>query len=99
MNHEDTFKTLIGAYYGVEGLDDYSLKEYVLHDLEKYILNYVETNQGKMDYSSLADFVRDKVLFKTKLQDCLIILPKLNASMELLFLIKEKIRDINEEAK
>lgn len=97
MNQEETYKAYIGAYYGVEGMDEYPLKEYVLHDLEKYILNFIETNEKKLDYTSLAHFVREKVSFKTKLQDCLIVLPKIDVSMELLFLIKEKIRLIQEE--
>ena len=52
MNQEETYKAYIGAYYGVEGMDEYPLKEYVLHDLEKYILNFIETNEKKLDYTS-----------------------------------------------
>lgn len=97
MNQKDTFKTLIGAYYGVQSMDEYSLKEYVLYDLEQYILKFVEQGKESLDYVSLALMVQEKVSLKTMLQDCLIILPRLNVSMELLFLIKEKIRRINEE--
>ena len=37
MSLEETFACYVGAYYGVREMDEYQLKEYVLHDLEHLI--------------------------------------------------------------
>lgn len=98
MNGRDTFRMMIGAYYGVLEMDEYSVKEYVLYDLKKAILEFVNHHSNEsINYLEEANDIEKNVSIKTKLQDCLIILPKLNVSMEFLFLIKEKIRNINEE--
>jgi len=97
MNTKDTFKTMVGAYYGVLEMDEYPLKEYVLYDLKNYIINFVR-EQEVVDFSfiEVAEDVEKYVSLKTKLQDCLIILPKIKVSMELLFLIKRRIQDFQE---
>ena len=46
----------------------------------------------------IADSIEDNTLLKGKLQDALIVLPKLeNIPMELILLIKAKLKDINEK--
>ena len=37
MDLKDTYRCLIGAYYGMCEMDEYDLKEYVLKDIEEYI--------------------------------------------------------------
>ncbi len=96
MDLKDTFCTYIGAYYGMMEMDNYDLKEYVLYDLQQYILNFVSSNSNLYDYQKLAEEVEKKSL-KNKLQDCLFVLPKINVSMELIFLIQSRIREIREQ--
>ncbi len=97
MNFIDMFKTYVGAYYGVTEMDEYPLKEYVLYDLKEHIQKMVMDNQDhNISFIDLAQEV-EKLHLKTKLQDCLIVLPKLNVSLELLHLIKMRLRTIREE--
>lgn len=96
MNQRDTYRTMIGAYYGVLEMDEYSVKEYVLQDLNRYIIEFVSIHSNsKIDFENEARDVEKNVSIKTKLQDCLIILPKFDTSMEFLFLIKERLRSMD----
>ena len=98
MDLKDTFRYLVGAYYGVSEMDNYELKEYVLKDIEEYIKEFIQDNPIKdFDYRKEADLVNEERSVKTKLQDSLIVLPKVNASMELILLVKAKIRELREE--
>lgn len=95
---EDTFRYLVGAYYGIAEMEEYSLKEYVLKDIEDYIINFVKENPIKnFDYLIEAHKVEDEVCLKVKLQDSLIVLPKIDASMELILLVKRRLKEIREE--
>ena len=98
MDLKDTFRYLVGAYYGVSEMDNYELKEYVLKDIEEYIKEFIQDNPIKdFDYRKEADLVNEERSVKTKLQDSLIVLPKVNASMELILLVKAKIKELREE--
>lgn len=93
----DTFRYLVGAYYGMCEMDEYDLKEYVLKDLENYIIDYVnQNNLQKYNLKAEAEDVEANISLKTKLQDCLLALPKINASTELILLIKLRIKKENE---
>ncbi len=96
MDLKDTFCTLIGAYYGMQEMDEYGSKEYVLFDLQQYILNFVKNHSNLFPYQKLAQEIEKKPL-KTKLQDCLLILPKINVPMDLIFLIQSRLREIREQ--
>ncbi len=98
MTPEDDFRMLVGAYFGMREMDEYELQSFVLNNLQKYIKDYIEENPIKnFDYYKEADIIKDKVELKIKLQDCLIVLPKINVSMELILLIKKKILEISKE--
>ena len=98
MNLEDTFRYMVGAYYGVSEMDEYDLKEFVLKDIEEYIRDYVKLNPIKnFDYKAEAERAKNERSLKTKLQDALIVLPKVNASLELILLVKKRIKCIQEE--
>jgi hypothetical protein len=98
MESIDTFRYIVGAYYGIREMDNYDLKEYVLKDIEEYIHNYVKENYVKgFDYRAEAEKVEKELSLKTKLQDALIVLPRVNASMELILLVKAKLKEIREE--
>lgn len=98
MNLGDTFRYMVGAYYGILEMDEYSLKEYVLKDIEDYIREFVKENPIKdFDYEAEALQVQKERNLKTKLQDALIVLPKVKASTELILLVKKRIKKIQEE--
>ena len=44
MELEDQFRYLVGGYYGVNLMDEYPLKEYILKDIENYVKDYVKEN-------------------------------------------------------
>lgn len=89
------YKTIVGAYYGVMLMDEYSLKAYVLKHLENFGNSYI---QGKnINSEEIRNFVSTKVPKKVKLQDALYILNELDEDKELLHLIKKKIREIDSE--
>lgn len=93
MELEDRFRYLVGGYYGVSLMDEYPLKEYVLKDIEMYIRNFVETNPiVGFEYRKEADIIKEKMSEKTKLQDALLVLNSINASMDLVFLVKKRLK-------
>ena len=94
MELENQFKYLVGGYFGVSLMDDYSLKEYVLKDIEIYIKDFIKTNPiDNFNYLESANFIKENVSDKTKLQDALIVLNKINGSMDLIFLIKDRLNE------
>ena len=96
MDLKDQFRNLVGGYYGVEYIDDYDLKVYVLKDIENYIKDFILVNPiDDFNYLEEAMKVKEEVSEKVKLQDALLILNKINASMELIFLIKDRIKNIS----
>lgn len=97
MKLEDQFKYLVGAYYGIRSVDNYDLKIYILKDIENYIKKYIKANPiPNYNYKEEAEKINEERSLKTKLQDSLLVLPKIDAPMELVFLVKEKIRIIKE---
>lgn len=98
MNLDDTFRYMVGAYYGVAELDEYDLKEYVLKDIEEYIVEFIKQNPIKnFNYKEEAMMVEKDRSLKTKLQDSLVLLPKINASTELILIVKARLKRIREE--
>lgn len=93
MELEDQFRYLVGGYYGVNLMDEYPLKEYILKDIEDYIKSFVEINPiDNFNYLEEHMKVKDTVSEKRKLQDALIVLNLINGPMDLVFLIKEKLK-------
>ena len=90
----DQYKILVGAYFGIRELDEDTIKYYVMHELEEYIKNFVKQNYlDDYNLKEIADSIEDNTLLKGKLQDALIVLPKLkNIPMELILLIKAKLK-------
>ena len=89
----DQYRYLVGGYYGVSLIDEYPLKEFVLKDIEEYIKNFIEINPiNNFDYKEEANIIKDKVNDKTKLQDALIVLNRIKGDMELVFLIKNRLK-------
>lgn len=96
MSIEDTYRYLVGGYYGVSLMDEYSLKEYILKDIENYIKNYINQNPlDDFDYEEEAKIIKDTVSDKVKLQDSLLVLNRINGPMELVFLVKKRLMKYN----
>ena len=93
MELENQFRYLVGGYYGVALMDEYPLKEYMLKDIENYIRNFVEMNPiPHFNYEEEAKEVLEKVTDKTKLQDALLVLNRMQGPMDLVLLIKDKLK-------
>ena len=93
MELEDQFRYLVGGYYGVNLMDEYPLKEYILKDIENYIKEYFKENPiENFDYYSEHIKVKETVSDRVKLQDALITLNIIKGPMDLVFLIKEKLK-------
>lgn len=102
MKLEDTFRMLCSAYYGVREMDEYLLKEFVLKQISDYIKDFVFDNPiSDFDYEEEAKIVEDTWELKTKLQDSLIVLLKVdNTNTELSMMIKARLTEIrNDELK
>ena len=98
MTIKDIFRYLVGAYYGMSEMDEYDLKEFVLNDIEQYIRSFVlENKQTTFDYLEEALDVKNNVSLKVKLQDCLLVLPKVEAPLELVLLVKRRIKNLNDD--
>ena len=93
MELENQFKYLVGGYYGVSLMDNYPLKEYMLKEIEEYIRAVVKENTIKdFDYKKEAEDIKENMSDKTKLQDALIVLNLIKGPMDLVFLIKERLK-------
>ena len=93
MELVDQFRYLVGGYYGVSLVDEYPLKEYILKDIENYIRDFIEVNPiDNFDYEKEALQVKDNVSDKVKLQDALLVLNLINGPMDLVFMIKNRLK-------
>lgn len=98
MSLEDTFRYLVGGYYGICLMDEYPLKEYILQDIEKYIRDFIKVSPIEdFDYFQEAQIVNDTVSNKVKLQDALLVLNKINAPMELVLLVKKRLKSYDKK--
>ena len=93
MTLQDEFKYLVGGYYGIMEMDEYDLKIYVLKDIENYIRDYIETNPiDNYDYKKEAEKINDELSLKTKLQDSLLVLNKIDAPIKLILMVKQRLK-------
>lgn len=97
---ENQFKLLVGGYFGVLELDNYDLKVYILKDIEEYIRNFIMVNPiPHYNYKEKTLEYKDSLALKTKVQDALIVLHKIEAPMEVVLLMKAKLKKIEQEEK
>lgn len=98
MSLEDQYRYLVGAYYGVIEMDEYDLKVYVLKDIENYIKDFIDVYPiDNFDYRKEAQKIEDEISLKTKLQDALLVLNKINGPIELSLLIKKRLKEIKDK--
>ena len=96
MTLQDEFKDLVGGYYGIMEMDEYDLKVYVLKDIENYIRDFLSENPiYNFDYKKEAEYIKDTMSLRTKLQDSLLVLYKINASMDLVFMVKRRLKELD----
>ena len=95
MEYDDPYKYMISGYYGIELLDEYKDKQYLLKDIRTYINNYLEDNKIEgFDYESLNDEIDKNRSELDKFQDALILLNDMNAPMEPSILIRNRIDEL-----
>ena len=87
----NTYRYLVGGYYGVSMIDEYPIKEYVLIDILDYIKDYKTTNNIDIDEM---EYIKDNYSDRTKLQDALLLLNKMEASMDLVLMVKNKLKKL-----
>jgi hypothetical protein len=98
MTFEDEFKILVGGYFGIEEMDDYLLKEYVLKNIEDYIKKFILLHANeKFDYMVVSENIKNNLSLKRKLQDSLLTLRKINGPFELEHMIKLKLQDMKKD--
>ena len=92
----EQFKILVSGYYGITEMDEYDLKVYLLKDIENYIRAFIEENPfPNFDYKKEAENIKDTMSLRTKLQDSLLVLYKINASMDLVFMVKARLKELD----
>ena len=95
MTLEDEYKILIGGYFGVQEMDEYGLKVYVLKDIEDYTRKFIKNNPlVNYDYLGLAEDIKNNLPLKRKLQDSLLVLRKIKGPLELELMIKERLSEM-----
>ena len=94
MNTYNELKMLYGAYIGVSSMDNYKTKEYTLKKIDDEIKSFIDKNNMYYHDEVLAEAKKQTLI--TDLQDSLIILKRIDESLELSLLIKEKIRNLKD---
>lgn len=90
----EELRLLLGAYYGVDEMDEYGTKVYVLKEIEEYIREFIAINPTlNCDYEEECRNIENLSL-KRKLQDSLYLLHKMNAPMDLILLIKKRLKKL-----
>lgn len=92
---KNEYHYLVGGYYGVSLIDEYPIKEYILKEIEDSIRNFIEVNPiSNFDYKKEANLIKDEASEKVKLQDALLVLNKINGPMDLVFMVKDRIKKL-----
>lgn len=94
MKYDDNFKYMVGGYFGIKTMDEFQSKLYILKEVEDYIKKYVSMSNKDVDYKSIAKEIERSETLKEKLLDSLILLNDMKGPIELIILIKQKIKEI-----
>ena len=98
MKLDELYRMYCSCYFGVREMDEYGSKEFVLKEISDFIKDFVKDNPiDGFDYEGEARVVEDTWELKTKLQDSLIVLPKVVDNIELVLMIKNRLNVIREE--
>ena len=97
MTNENEYKILVGGHFGIQEMDEYPLKVYVMKDIEEYIKNFISLNPiENYNYKVEAEKIKDNVSLKRKLQDSLLTLKKIDSPLELELMIKARLKNLKE---
>lgn len=97
MTLEDRYNLYCEAYCGICEMDNYTLKVYVLKEIEILINNFKkEYGKINLDYDKHMEYVKDNISLRTKLQSSLLLLNEIDGPIELILLIKRRLKEINE---
>ena len=90
---EDAYRYMLSGYFGVMEMDSYELKEYILHDINEYITQFMKQNpSSKFELDYEIERIKDTYSTKTKLQDALLVLNQLEKPpVDLIILIKRRL--------
>lgn len=95
MKYKYPFNYMISGYYGISEIDDYDLKEYILKDVRDYIEKYIDEHfDDSIDYKLVSEVIDKEYTILEKLNDALLVLKDIDGPMELIIMIKRKIREI-----
>ena len=95
MEFDDPYKYMMSGYYGIELLDEYKDKQYLMKNIREYISNYLEDNRiPGFDYEELNRLIEKNNSEIDKLQDALLLLNDMNGPMEVSIIIRQKISDL-----
>ena len=98
MELENTYRYLVAGYYGVAMMDEYPLKEYMLLEIDKYIDDFINTNSFEnFDFTKEREIIKDKYSDRVKLQDALLLLQLMEAPMDLVLLVKNKLKELGKK--
>ncbi len=95
MKLDEYYKLLLESYYGIDLIDEYDLKVYVLKEIEELMNDF--KNRYDIDTHNILNYVKNDVSDKLKLQSSLIVLNQINGPIELILLIKNRLKEINKE--
>ena len=94
MKYDDRIKYMLSGYFGIKEIDNYERKLFILKDVEKYIKDYLKVNKVEgVNYYDFADAI-EKTSLKEKLQDSLIVLNEIDGPIDLILLIKLKVKEL-----
>ena len=96
---ENEFRLLIGAYYGVQMMDGYDLKVYVLKDIQEEKKKFLKEHPlPNFDIEQESQTIQNRKP-SSKLQDAVIVLNRMNASRELIHMIRMRLKEENKKDK
>lgn len=96
---ENEFRLLIGAYYGVQMMDGYDLKVYVLKDIQEEQKKFLKEHPlPNFDIEQESQTIQNRKP-SSKLQDAVIVLNRMNASRELIHMIRMRLKEENKKDK
>jgi len=98
MKYDDPYKYMISGYYGIELLDEYKDKIYLLNDIKRFIDSYLEDNRVEgFDYEALNSSIEKERTTIEKFQDALLLLHDMNGPMEVNIILRQKIEDLRKK--
>lgn len=94
MNYQDELKCIAGTYLAVEELDEYTSKEYVMKDVEDLAKKLMKNHNEEFSLNKFRE-IGESLSLKTRFQDALIILKRLDEPIEVTLLIKKRLKKLS----